>query len=233
MRNLCAECEQLPWAKDARRRCVCVGMNLDVGSSDHPQKGFLGMDRRELPGVSFIWDVASPAPPPWWAQQQFGAKAMPLPFPDQCVDKLLMSHLFEHLPPEGSIAIMDEIWRIMKHDGQALIVVPHGSSFGYMQDPTHQLPVNEATFSYWDPGHASGLWAVYKPKPWRIARMHSSPVHNIELILEPRKKVDGGVIDITVTPPARRLATKVRAKTPIAAVSRSSSTKHTHARRSR
>lgn len=196
MRDLCPECEKLPWATHARRRCVCVGMNLDVGSSDHPNKGFLGMDRRELPGVSFVWDVSSPALPPWWAQQQFGAKPMPLPFRDQCVDKLLMSHLFEHIAPEASIAVMDEIWRIMKFDGQAFIVVPHGASFGYMQDPTHQLPCNEATFAYWDPEHPSGLWNVYKPKPWIVRRLTASPLHNMEIILEPRKKEDGSVIDI-------------------------------------
>lgn len=205
MREMCTECAALPWAKDARRRCVCTGMNLDVGSSDHPQKGFLGMDRRDVPNLSFIWDVTSPAEPPWWAQQQFGAKSIPLPFADQCVDKLLMSHLFEHLPPDSTIAVMDELWRIMKFDGQALIVVPHGSSFGYMQDPTHQNSCNEATWAYFDPAHPSGLWGVYHPKPWKIARLHSSPLHNIEVVLEPRKKLDGSMIDIFAEPvPATR-----------------------------
>lgn len=196
MRKMCADCEKLPWSKAAVRRCVCVGFNLDVGSSDHPQKGFLGMDRREVPNVSFVWDVTSPAEPPFWAVQQFGAKPIPWPFQDSCVDKLLMSHLFEHIPPEASLAVMDEVWRVMKFDGQVFIVVPHGSSFGYMQDPTHQLPCNEATFSYWDPAHESGLWNVYKPKPWKIAQFKSSPQHNVEIVLEPRKKADGSVIDI-------------------------------------
>jgi len=198
VRKPCESCEKLPWSKTATRRCIEFGMNLDVGSSSHPEKGFLGMDRREVPNVSFVWDVMSPSEPPWWAQQQFGAKAIPLPFPSMCVDKLLMSHLFEHIAPEASIAVMDEIWRLMKPDGQALIVVPHGNSHGYMQDPTHQLPCNESTFAYWDPEHASQLWQVYRPKPWKIARMHASPLHNIEVILEPRKKADGSVIDITI-----------------------------------
>jgi SAM-dependent methyltransferase len=209
VRKLCPECEQLPWSKDAVRRCICVGMNLDVGSSDHPQKGFLGMDRRELPGVSFVWDVESPAEPPSWAVH-FGAKAMPWPFPDGCVDKMLMSHLFEHIAPSATLAVMDEVWRVMKFDGQLLMVLPHGDSYGYRQDPTHQNMCVEATFAYWDPAHASGLWNVYKPKPWKIARLHSNPLHNIEVILEPRKKIDGSIIDITLERAATKLAKRRR-----------------------
>lgn len=200
MRKLCSECEKLPWSKTAVRRCICTGMNLDIGSSDHKQKGFMGLDRRDIPNVDFVWCLESVGDPPWWAQQQFGAKAMPLPFPDSCIDKLLASHVIEHLTPSCSIALFDELWRCLKFDGQALIVVPHGNSFGYVQDPTHCAPWNEATASYFDPAHPSGLWGVYKPKPWKIARMHSSPLHNIEIVLEPRKKVDGSEIDIMNEP---------------------------------
>ena len=186
---------------------MCFGFNLDVGSSDHPQKGFLGMDRRDLPNVSFVWDLESVAEPPFWAQQQLGAKAMPYPFPDMCVDKLLASHVFEHITPSASIAVFDEIWRIMKHSGQALIVVPHGDSYGFRQDPTHIAMFNEATWAYLDPTHESQLYLVYRPKPWKVARMHSSPNHSIEVILEPRKLPDGSPIDIHV-----EQAKKVKAK---------------------
>lgn len=198
-RRICEDCVKLPWSEHApERRCICQGFNLDLGSSDHPQKGFLGMDRRDVPNVSFVWDLESVAEPPFWAQQQFGAKAMPWPFPDSCVDKLLASHLLEHITPAASIAVFNEMWRILKFNGQALIVVPHGNSFGYIQDPTHCSPYNEATAAYFDPAHESHLWTVYKPLPWKIARMHSSPQHNIEMILEPRKKADGSPIDITI-----------------------------------
>lgn len=204
---MCEQCEKLPWASRApERRCICHGFNLDVGSSDHPQKGFLGMDRRDLPGVSFVWDVESVGEPPFWAQQQLGAKAMPWPFPDDCADKILLSHLFEHITPQHTVAVMNELWRIAKWNSQVLIVVPHADSYGFRQDPTHCNMVVEATWAYFDPADQSGLWTVYRPKPWKIARMNSAPTHNLEVILEPRKKADGTAIDITEPPrkPARR-----------------------------
>ena len=63
---------------------------------------------------------------------------------------------------------------------------------------------NEATWAYFDPAHESNLWTVYRPLPWKIARMHTSPQHNIEVILEPRKKADGTPIDITIEQPRAR-----------------------------
>lgn len=63
---------------------------------------------------------------------------------------------------------------------------------------------NEATWAYFDPAHESKLWTVYRPLPWKIARMHTSPQHNIEVILEPRKKADGTPIDITIEQPRAR-----------------------------
>lgn len=77
---------------------------------------------------------------------------------------------------------MDELWRIMKPDGQLLISVPYYMSFGATQDPTHYTCPNEATFTYFDPKQP--LYNIYKPKPWKLARNNYNLSGNMEVILE-------------------------------------------------
>jgi hypothetical protein len=174
----CETCKKLPWHDGATPRCLCHGFNLDLGSSDHKQKGFIGADKRPLQHVDLVFDI----------------ELVPWPIATETVDRLLCSHVLEHMKPWLMNDIMDEMWRVMKRDSQALIVVPHADSYGFRQDPTHCNMLNEATWAYYDPEHPSGLYNVYRPKPWKIARLHWSPLHNIEVVLEPRK----------ATPPRRR-----------------------------
>lgn len=207
----CAFCSKIPWTPWARKRCLCEGFNLDLGGGESKQKGFLCLDRRELPGVDIVWDIESPMPLPFWARElvAIGARGSePWPIPTDSVDKLLCSHVLEHIQPAATLAVMDEMWRVMKYDGQVLIALPHGDSYGFRQDPTHIAMFNESTFSYFDPG-AGGLWNIYRPRPWLIRRQHSSAYHNMEVVLEPRKKPDGSPIDIFVQQPPRARKRKV------------------------
>jgi SAM-dependent methyltransferase len=184
--NNCDTCAHLPWAPTAKPRCICDGVNLDLGSSDHPQRGFLGVDARPLPNVSFVWDL----------------EQIPWPFPDHCADQILASHLLEHIMPKVTIAFWDEMWRVMKPGGQSLIVIPHGESYGYKQDPTHCSPYVEATFAYFCPAHTSGLYNVYKPKPWMLHRINSFPYGNIEVVMSPLP--ENPIPSKTRTQPRRR-----------------------------
>lgn len=206
----CTFCSKIPWTKWARRRCLCEGFNLDLGGGESRQKGFLCLDRRELPGVDIVWDIQSPMPVPFWARHIPGVRSEPWPIPDNSVDKLLSSHVFEHIEPAALLAVMDEMWRVIRWDGQALIALPHGDSYGFRQDPTHIAMFNETTFTYFDPG-AGGLWNIYRPRPWLIRRMHSSPYHNMEVVLEPRKQPNGEPVEIHVAgeSPARRARKQV------------------------
>ncbi len=103
------------------------------------------------------------------------------------------SHVVEHVNPVdgGFLRWMDEVWRIMAPEGELAIATPHGSSQGYLQDPTHCNPCNEATWAYFDPQepYAGGaLWRIYEPKPWRIKFLNWSPAANVEVILVKRKR---------------------------------------------
>jgi SAM-dependent methyltransferase len=193
----CEFCSKIPWTPWAKKRCLCEGFVLDLGCGEGKDKGYIGMDRRAVPGVDIVWDLESVGALPWWARNLPGAKPEPWPIPSNSVDRLVCAHLFEHITPGVFPAVMDEMWRVMKFDGQAMIVVPHGDSYGFRQDPTHIAMFNESTFDYFDPGKG-GLYLIYKPKPWLIRNLHSSPHHNMQVILETRKKPDGTAVDITV-----------------------------------
>lgn len=166
------------------------GIKLDIGCGANKQGAdWVGMDLQELPGVDIIHDF----------------NLHPWPLPDECVITAIASHVLEHIPKvmfrsDGStrfplIEFMDEVWRILKPDGQFAIVVPHGASPGFMQDPTHASQLNERTFAYFDPLAFGGqLYNFYKPKPWKIKlfpnnepQIYYDPAINLEVILIKRR----------------------------------------------
>ena len=66
------------------------------------------------------------------------------------------------------IDFMNELWRIMKIEGKLALSMPYGWSFGYIQDPTHCNPCNEATWQYFDPKFP--MYKIYEPNPWEIEK---------------------------------------------------------------
>lgn len=130
------------------------GINLDVGCGENKQSNYVGLDIRPLKGVDIVWDL----------------EQCPYPLPDECCNSIIASHVVEHINPArfGFVNCMNEWWRIMKPHGRLAIAMPYGYSNGFLQDPTHCNPRNEATWAYFDPTHASRLWFVYQPRPWKI-----------------------------------------------------------------
>jgi SAM-dependent methyltransferase len=150
-------------------------INIDLGGGDRPQKGFINIDIRDLPGVDIVHDL----------------EVFPWPLPDNCADLLVAAHLIEHINPHkgGFIRFMDEAWRVTKPGGQFMVSTPYGVSYKYVQDPTHVNPCNEATFAYFDPldQFSKGeLYKVYRPKPWKIVQVAFKIDDSLEVLLEKR-----------------------------------------------
>lgn len=145
------------------------GFCLDIGCGGNKQPGFLGMDRRDLPGVDLVHDL----------------EVTPYPLDDECCITIVGSHIIEHIKPWLMFDVMNELWRIMKPGGRLALSMPYAGSAGYWQDPTHCNGCNENTWRYFDPRNEV-LYGIYKPKPWRI--MDGYPVWqitgNLEVILE-------------------------------------------------
>lgn len=153
------------------------GIRLDIGCGENKNPGFVGIDILPLKGVDIVWDM----------------EEFPWPLPDECVLTATASHVLEHINPAKGIFLkfMDEVWRIMKPGGQFAFVVPHASSHGYQQDPTHVNMINETTMHYFDPdpemrSMGPQLYNFYRPKPWKIERQYYSPQANLEVLLTKR-----------------------------------------------
>jgi cephalosporin hydroxylase len=142
---------------------------LDVGCGANKREGFVGMDARDIPGVDVVHDIGD----------------LPWPFAEDSCGVVNMSHIWEHLDPRKSIEIMNEAWRVLKPDGQLVIVTPYGYSYGYIQDPTHCNPSNEATWEYFDPSFS--LYKVYTPRPWRIEKREAQMFGNMLVTMRARK----------------------------------------------
>lgn len=146
------------------------GIRLDVGCGDQKQRGYVGLDIRDLPTVDIIHDM----------------EKTPYPIPDEVCLTIVASHVVEHINPAnfGFMKVMDEWHRIMKDHGRLMIAMPYGYSKGFLQDPTHCNPRNEATWGYFDPTHGAGLWVIYKPRPWKILLNSWHVDGNMEVVLE-------------------------------------------------
>lgn len=157
---------------------------LDIGGGSSPKPGYINIDILPLPGVDIVWDLENT---PW-------------PLPDEFCSSIYSSHVLEHINPHKGVFInvMDEIWRVTKPGGQFVFVVPHASSYGYQQDPTHCNMINETTMHYFDPdpdpqiigaqSYCPNFYRYYRPKPWKIIdQVITDPKpSNLEVVLEKR-----------------------------------------------
>jgi SAM-dependent methyltransferase len=154
-----------------------AGIQLDVGCGGNKQgPDWVGIDIRPLDGVDIVHDL----------------EAFPWPLPDDCALRAMASHVVEHINPHGGVFLrfMDEVWRVLKPDGQFIVALPYWLSQGYAQDPTHCNPCNQTTWAYFDPEALDGaLYGIYEPKPWKIEFLSWQVHGNMEVIL--RKRADG------------------------------------------
>lgn len=154
-----------------------ANINLDLEGGRNPQKGFLTMHSKKLKGVDLVWHF----------------NKLPWPFPNESVNLVRADQVLNKVPRENGnfIKFMDEVWRVLKYDGQFMISVPYPGSYLYYQDPMNVNPCNEATFAHFDPLEPQAgmhLYKIYKPKPWRIAHTTYAVNGIMEVLLEKRRE---------------------------------------------
>ncbi len=146
------------------------GILLDIGLTDTVQPNFIRMGKDN--GSNIIHNLEKF---PWPLES------------DSCLI-VLAAHIIEHIKPWVTVDWMNELWRVMKKDGQLAISTPYAGSPIWWQDPTHCTGVNEITFAYFDPAFPK-LYEVHKPKPWKIEK--GNPIwksgRSIECVLRPIK----------------------------------------------
>jgi len=108
-------------------------MKLNLGCCDALLDGYVNVDIIEAPGVE-VADLRNP-----W------------PWRDSSVDFIRAHDIIEHLPDK--IFTMNEIWRVLKPECAAEIVVPTTEGPGAFQDPTHVSFWNRRSFMYYELGN--------------------------------------------------------------------------------
>lgn len=190
-----------------------LGVKLDIGCGENKQPGFIGVDFRKGPGVDVVQDLTRfpwtniPSECASLAMASHVLEHIPKSSPDPrlsgllellrtkgiVTDEEILEYVGEHRFLSVFSRFMDEVWRVLKPDGQFMVSLPYAGSHGFWQDPSHTSGINETTFYYFDPlaKHPDGslvqLYTIYRPKPWRIVDCTYNVMGNMEVLLEKRR----------------------------------------------
>jgi ubiquinone/menaquinone biosynthesis C-methylase UbiE len=114
-------------------------VKVDIGCGKQKKEGFIGVDIIPFEGVDVVMDAGKDK----W------------PWEDGSVDEVYCSHVVEHFTAEQRVHFVNELHRVLKTKGTALIITPHWASQRAYGDLTHQ----------WPP--VSEMWFFYLNKEWR------------------------------------------------------------------
>lgn len=90
-----------------------------------------------------------------------------LPYDDDKFAIVFCSHVLEHFGGAEFVFVMNEIHRVLKHNGELHILGPYYKHWGAWTDPFHRMFFREQTFEpYWFPSNSSvsmGIEGFFMP----------------------------------------------------------------------
>lgn len=128
---------------------------LNIGAGNDPIAGAVNHDiTKHHDYIDVTWDLNNL---PWpWADDEF----------DLVHARAVLEHLNLDL-----LQSMNEIWRILKPGGTAVIKLPFWKHEVSWEDPTHRRGYALKTFDYFDPStKIGGKYRFYTPRKWKIVR---------------------------------------------------------------
>lgn len=93
-----------------KRRIRRIGPKIDIGCKKNVVQGFIGLDVVDF-GQDIVWDVGEG-----------------LPFPDNSLTDVHMSHFVEHLSREESCILFGELLRVCRPGAVIGIACPHADT---------------------------------------------------------------------------------------------------------
>lgn len=127
---------ELPSIPPAPRPASPAHPRLHLGCGRKILDGYVNVDIVDGPGVDVVCDIGAG-----------------LPFPDSVFDEALSVDFVEHIEPPYVIAMMNDVWRVLRPGGLFKIHVPQAPGITAFQDPTHVSFWNEESFTYYEAGH--------------------------------------------------------------------------------
>jgi len=106
---------------------------LNLGSGRSILPGWINVDRAPLPGVDVVADLDDCA-------------RTRLPFADDSVGEMLLSHVLEHV--RDTLGLMAELHRIAHPAAVLTVRCPHGATDDAWEDPTHRRAYFPGSFGY-------------------------------------------------------------------------------------
>lgn len=103
---------------------------VDLGAAHNKPDGYIGVDRYTGSAVDVVHDVSRG-----------------LPFEDGSIGLVRAFDFLEHIP--GSVALMNEIYRVLVDGGWLITCTPSTDGRGAFQDPSHISFWNENSFWYY------------------------------------------------------------------------------------
>jgi SAM-dependent methyltransferase len=110
-----------------------MGLHLNLGCGRSPLAGWVNVDMTAMPGVDVVANLDT-------------CRTVPLPFADDSVSQLRMSHVLEHIG--DTLALMQELHRVAEPGAVLTIRAPYGSSDDAFEDPTHRQRFFLNSFAY-------------------------------------------------------------------------------------
>lgn len=151
-------------------------VNLDLEGGRNIQKGFITMHSSPLEGVDVVHHYDT----------------LPWPFPDGTISLLRADSVVQKVSRDNKhfINFMNEAWRVLKYDGEFMMSVPYSNSYLFTADPGSVNPMNESTFTYFDPLEPlAGIhnYFIYEPAPWKLKHVSFKGEGLMEVLLSKRR----------------------------------------------
>jgi len=121
---------------------------LNIGSGSEYREGWMNVDvnANAIPKPDKIADIRK------------------LPFPKNTFSKVYCHHVLEHIPSPIS-EVMEELWRVLKPNGELEVHVPHFAFHGAFCHPEHVHYFDVHTFQHFTPKILDDAKTNQYPKP--------------------------------------------------------------------
>lgn len=137
-------------------------LDLGCGQSKRDAES-IGVDWVQLPGVDVVADINKT-----------------LPFANDSIDEIYTRHTLEHV--EDIFFVMNEIYRLIKPEGQVIIKVPHFACPTAYSDLTHKRFFGIYSFQCFDPSHAKNNYSEVGKAKFKLISaklsFHYGPLSN-------------------------------------------------------